>query len=308
MIRTIGVIGAGAMGAGIAQVALEAGAEVVLHDIDRDAIGRARERIRDGLQRRAATREIESSSVDAWVGARLDALREAHTLDTVASQAELVIEAALEDIELKRVIFRALDAGAPSAAILATNTSALSIATIAAATSHPSRVLGLHFFNPVPRMDLVEVVPGPATSPVVVARAEAEMRRWGKTPVRAADTPGFIVNRVNRPFTIVALRLAKSSSTNLSNAAPVSTAAVQLFLSDASVQLLFLMALSTTLVNSVRWAGVMPGAPYTPRQLPIVTSMPCSLRVGTATPLRRVSDVSAIAFILPDVIYSENSL
>ncbi len=207
MIRTIGVIGAGAMGAGIAQVALEAGAEVVLHDIERDALGRARERIRDGLQRRAATLEIEPSSVDAWVGARLDALREAHALDTVASQAELVIEAALEDIELKGVIFRTLDAGAPSAAILATNTSALSIAAIAAATRHPGRVLGLHFFNPVPRMDLVEVVPGPATSPAVLARAEAEMRRWGKTPVRAADMPGFIVNRVNRPFTIVALRL-----------------------------------------------------------------------------------------------------
>ncbi len=141
------------------------------------------------------------------MAARLDGLREAHTLDTVASQAELVIEAALEDLDLKCDIFRALDAEAIRGAILATNTSALSIAAIAAATRNPGRVIGLHFFNPVPRMQLVEVVPGPKTRPTIVERAEAAMRAWGKTPVRSTDTPGFIVNRVNRPFTIVALRL-----------------------------------------------------------------------------------------------------
>lgn len=206
-VSTVGVIGAGAMGAGIAQVALEAGSEVVLHDVDPDAIERARQRIRDGLERRAKTLDLDASAVDAWVRARLDALREGHTLDTVSSQADLVIEAALEDLDLKCEIFRALDAGAQRGAILATNTSALSVAAIAGATRNPGRVIGLHFFNPVPRMTLVEVVPGPKTRRTVVARAEATMRSWGKTPVRSADTPGFIVNRVNRPFTITALRL-----------------------------------------------------------------------------------------------------
>ena len=204
---TVGVVGAGAMGAGIAQVALEAGAEVVLHDVDRDAIERARERIRDGLERRATSLQVDPASLDAWVGARLDALREGHTLDTVASQAELIIEAALEDLDLKREIFRALDAGAQRGAILATNTSALSIAAIAAGLRNPGRVLGLHFFNPVPVMSLVEVVAGPRTRPAVTARAEAAIQAWGKTPVRSADSPGFIVNRVNRPYTITALRM-----------------------------------------------------------------------------------------------------
>jgi len=208
---TVGVVGAGSMGAGIAQVALEAGSEVVLHDVDPAAIERARERIRDGLERRATKLGLDEGAVDSWVGARLEALREAHTLDTVAGQAELVIEAALEDLDLKREVFRALDAEAIRGAILATNTSALSVTAIAAATRNPGRVIGLHFFNPVPRMPLVEVVPGEKTRETVVARAEAIVRSWGKTPVRSTDTPGFIVNRVNRPFTIMALRFLEES-------------------------------------------------------------------------------------------------
>ena len=112
-----------------------------------------------------------------------------------------------KSLELKRTIFGALDAVADPAVILATNTSSLSVAAVAAATTHPERVLGLHFFNPAPVMRLVEVIPGPATTPVVVDRAEALVQSWGRTPVRSADTPGFIVNRVNRPFTIEALRI-----------------------------------------------------------------------------------------------------
>jgi 3-hydroxybutyryl-CoA dehydrogenase len=201
----IGVVGAGAMGAGIAQVALAGGHEVVLHDVDAGAIDHARERIRDGLLRDEARREASGSGSDR-VDLRLEALRAAHTLDTVAGQAQIVVEAALEDLELKRSIFRALDAEAPPDTILATNTSALSIGAIAAVTAAPGRVLGLHFFNPVPRMALVEVVAGPATLETVVERATSLVASWGKTPVRAGDHPGFIVNRVNRPFTIRALR------------------------------------------------------------------------------------------------------
>ena len=209
---TVGVVGAGAMGAGIAQVALEAGWEVVLHDIDADAIARARARIRDGLDRRAAHLAVDAGPVDAWVDGRIANLREAHVLDTLATEATLVIEAVVEDIELKRTIFRALDAEAAPDVILATNTSALSIGAIAEATTHGTRVIGLHFFNPVPLMALVEVVPGSLTSKAVVERASAVMREWDKTPIRCSDSPGFIVNRVNRPYTIEALRLLESGA------------------------------------------------------------------------------------------------
>jgi 3-hydroxybutyryl-CoA dehydrogenase len=203
------------MGAGIAQVALEAGSEVVIYDVDPAAIERARETIQHGLERRAASLELDADTIDAWTAGRLETLRDAHTLDAIADEAELVVEAALEDLGLKHEIFRALDAGAPDDTILATNTSALSIEAIGSVTDHPSRVLGLHFFNPVPRMALVEVVAGPLTDADVVTRAEDIVRTWGKTPIRSADSPGFIVNRVNRPFTIEALRLLEAGEASV---------------------------------------------------------------------------------------------
>jgi 3-hydroxybutyryl-CoA dehydrogenase len=212
---TIGIVGAGVMGAGIAQVALEAGSEVVIYDVDPAAIQRARDVTRSGLERRAAQLELDPDSIDAWSAGRLERLREAHTLDAIAAEAEVVVEAALEDLGLKHEIFRALDAGAPEDTILASNTSALSIEAIASVTEHPSRVLGLHFFNPAPRMALVEVVPGPLTAPDVVSRAEDVVRVLGKTPIRSTDTPGFIVNRVNRPFTIEALRLLEAGEASV---------------------------------------------------------------------------------------------
>ena len=205
---SVGIVGAGVMGAGIAQVALEAGWEVVLNDVDLDAIERATGRVRDGLARRAARLDLDADSIDDWVDGRMTRLRHAHLLDGLATEATLIVEAAAEDLELKRTVFRALDAEAGPDVILATNTSALSIGAIAqAATAHPDRVIGLHFFNPVPLMALVEVVPGADTSAAVVDRAERIVSDWGKTPVRSADRPGFIVNRVNRPFTIEALRI-----------------------------------------------------------------------------------------------------
>ena len=201
----VGVVGAGTMGAGIAQLALEAGHEVVLNDVDEAAIERGRARIREGLGRRAAKLDLDADTIDDWVDGRYDRLRDGHSLDAVAAEAEVVIEAALEDLDLKRTVFRTLDAAAPPDAILATNTSALSIAAIAASTSHPERVVGLHFFNPAPVMRLVEVVRGPATSHAVAARATALVAGWDREPVAVVDSPGFIVNRVNRPFTLEAL-------------------------------------------------------------------------------------------------------
>ncbi|HEX2470749.1 MAG TPA: 3-hydroxyacyl-CoA dehydrogenase NAD-binding domain-containing protein [Candidatus Limnocylindrales bacterium] len=205
----VGIVGAGVMGAGIAQVALEAGWEVVLHDVDPDAIERARDSVRQGLARRAARLDLDDDSIEAWVDGRAAGLRHAHVLDGLATEASLIIEAALEDLYLKRTIFRALGAEASPEVILASNTSALSISEIAKATDRPDRVLGLHFFNPVPLMALVEVVPGSSTAPETVERAEDVVRAWGKTPVRSADRPGFIVNRVNRPYTIEALRMVE---------------------------------------------------------------------------------------------------
>ncbi|MEX1169924.1 MAG: 3-hydroxyacyl-CoA dehydrogenase NAD-binding domain-containing protein [Chloroflexota bacterium] len=206
----VGVVGAGTMGAGIAQLALEAGHEVVLHDVDEAAIARGRSRVGEGLARRAARLDLDEDSVDAWVSGRLARMRDAHSLDAVGAEAEVVIEAALEDLDLKRTIFATLDAAAAPDVILATNSSALSVAAIARRTRHPERILGLHFFNPAPVMTLVEVVVPMAASPVVAERAFRLLEAWGKTPVRCADTPGFIVNRVNRPFTIQALRLLEA--------------------------------------------------------------------------------------------------
>ncbi len=211
----VGVVGAGAMGAGVAQVALEAGSEVVLYDVDDAAFERAREVIRHGLERRAAKLDLDADSIEAWAALRLDRLREARTLEAVSIEGELIVEAALEDLGLKQEVFRALDAGAPPETILASNTSALPIGAIASVTAHPERVLGLHFFNPVPLMTLVEVVPGRATAADVVERAEDAMRAWSKVPVRCTDSPGFIVNRVNRPFTIEALRLLEAGDASV---------------------------------------------------------------------------------------------
>ena len=206
----IGVVGTGTMGAGIAQVALENGHEVVLHDVDDAATERGRARIRDGLARRAERMGLDADSIDDWVAGRLANLREGYSLDAVGAEAGIVIEAALEDLELKQTIFRALDAAAGPDVMLATNTSALSVGAIAAAAARPRRVLGLHFFNPAPVMELVEVVATPRADPAVVERAATLMTAWGKTPVRCADRPGFIVNRVNRPFTLDALRMLEA--------------------------------------------------------------------------------------------------
>src|SRR4051794_3842331 len=214
----VGVIGAGTMGAGIAQLALEAGHPVWLHDVDEAAIEHGRAHIRTGLERRAARLDLDAESANGWVDGRLAGLHDAPTLaDVAAAGPTIVIEAAVEDLGAKRTIFHALDAATPADAILATNTSALSVAAIAAAAAtHPERVVGLHFFNPAPVMALVEVVSPPLADPAVVARAVAIVTAWGKTPVVCADRPGFIVNRVNRPFTIEALRILESGAATVS--------------------------------------------------------------------------------------------
>ncbi|MBI2762418.1 MAG: 3-hydroxyacyl-CoA dehydrogenase [Chloroflexi bacterium] len=208
----LGVVGAGTMGAGIAQVALDAGWSVRLHDAIGTASERGRDRILDGLRRRAAKLGLVRTSTTAWIDERITRLALAPDLDAVVECADLVIEAIVEDLEAKRALFAVLDAAAPPATILATNTSALSVTAIAeGARTHPERVLGLHFFNPAPVLLLVEVVAAAQTDATDLERATAIVTAWRKTPVRSADSPGFIVNRVNRPFTIEALRMLEAA-------------------------------------------------------------------------------------------------
>ncbi|HEX5148709.1 MAG TPA: 3-hydroxyacyl-CoA dehydrogenase NAD-binding domain-containing protein [Candidatus Limnocylindrales bacterium] len=208
---TLGIVGAGTMGAGIAQVALEAGWRVRLHDALPGATDRGRKRIADGLRRRAAKRGPAIRAEPDWIRACLARLADAPNPAAVASGADLVIEAIVEDLEAKQTLVADLDAAADPATILATNTSALSVSAIAAAAAgHPERVLGLHFFNPAPVLVLVEVVAGQRTDAGVLDRVTGIVGTWGKTAVRCADSPGFVVNRVNRPFTIEALRMIET--------------------------------------------------------------------------------------------------
>ncbi|WP_330331442.1 3-hydroxyacyl-CoA dehydrogenase [Streptomyces sp. NBC_00536] len=193
--RTVAVVGAGTMGQGIAQVALLAGHRVLIYDIDEAAARAGRTAVRDRIERMTAKGRLDRAEADAAIGR----IESAHALADLAGAA-LVIEAVVEDAGVKRALFASLEKVVAPDALLATNTSSLSVTEIAAGLAHPGRFLGLHFFNPAPLLPLVEVVSGFATDPAAAERAYETVLGWGKTPVRCADTPGFIVNRIARPF------------------------------------------------------------------------------------------------------------
>jgi 3-hydroxybutyryl-CoA dehydrogenase len=201
-IGAVGVVGAGTMGAGIVQVAAEAGFDVLLFDPVEGATARARERVAGFIERKVEKGQTATEEATAAIGR----IRPVDALNGMAD-ADLVIEAVPEELGLKRDLFRDLDRLVADDVVLASNTSSLSIAGIAAATTRPERVLGLHFFNPVPLMALVEVIPGPLTLSQLVDEAALFVRRLGKTPVVARDTPGFIVNRVQRALYLEAFRI-----------------------------------------------------------------------------------------------------
>jgi len=194
-IRKVGVVGLGTMGAGIAQVSVQSGFDTVGREVS-DELG---ERGRATIER-YLTRGVEKGRVsEAERAAALERLTLTTKLQDLAD-CDLVIEAVLEELELKRDVLAELDRITPPHAILATNTSALSVAEIAEATRRPQRVVGMHFFNPAPVLPLVEIVRAPETSDEVVAASYAWAERAGKQPVRCNDTPGFIVNRILIPL------------------------------------------------------------------------------------------------------------
>jgi 3-hydroxybutyryl-CoA dehydrogenase len=208
----VAVVGAGAMGTGIAQVAAQYGHRVHLFDTRMGAADAAKQDIADVLRKLAGKGKIDASDAEA-AAARVVPV---HALGDLVS-AKLVVEAIVEDLDVKRKIFRDLEVVVAPEAVLASNTSSFSITSLAAGMKHPGRIVGMHFFNPAPILPLVEVVSGLATDPAVAELVYDTAQAWGKVPVHAKSTPGFIVNRCARPFYGEALRLV------LENAADVAT-------------------------------------------------------------------------------------
>ena len=195
IIKSVGVIGAGTMGNGIAQVFAHAGFQVMVQDVAPPALDRGRATIEKSLAKFVEKGKIDAAARDASLGR----LTFTTSLDGVAG-ADYVVEAAVEDRETKRALFAKLDSLARPGVMLTSNTSSISITALAAATKRPELVLGMHFMNPVPLMTLVELVRGQATSAEAMATATALCGQLGKTPVEAADYPGFIANRILMPM------------------------------------------------------------------------------------------------------------
>ncbi len=194
-IKKLGVIGAGQMGNGIAQVAAVSGLDVVMTDISQEAVDRGLSTIKRSLDKLVQKEQLSADLREA----ALSRIATALSIDAVAD-CDLVVEAASENLALKLSIFAQLDAACAPGAILATNTSSISITRIAAATKRPEQVIGMHFMNPVPLMKLVEIIRGLATDDATYEATRAMAVQMGKTCVLAQDHPGFLVNRVLMPY------------------------------------------------------------------------------------------------------------
>ena len=208
--NTVGVIGAGTMGAGIAQVAAQAGCRVKLYDAREGAAQAALVRTSDALTKLAEKGKLSADD------ARNTSARMTNASDLADfHDCDLIVEAIIEDIHAKHALFKSLEGICAETVVLATNTSSISITAIANGLARPENVVGMHFFNPAPVMQLVEVVSGQRTSTAVAARVEACTRAWKKTPVRCKSSPGFIVNRVARPYYGEALRVLESGGADV---------------------------------------------------------------------------------------------
>lgn len=201
-IKTVGIIGAGTMGRGIAQVAATAGCTVALFDTNQDALDNAR-----ASHEKIMNRLVEKGRIDEDEKNRI--LSNITYVDAVSAfaKADLIIEAIIENIDIKKKVFQTIEKTVSESCIIASNTSSLSIASIAASLDKPDRCVGIHFFNPAPLMKLVEVIPAVQTSEITLNTSVATIKEWGKVVAVAKDTPGFIVNRVARPFYGEAIRI-----------------------------------------------------------------------------------------------------
>lgn len=199
--RTVGVVGGGVMGTGIAySIASQIDCKVVLREVSPDAVGAAKQRFA-GMVQRATKKGTPAELTDKWLS------RVQYTTELDAfSQADIVVEAVFENLELKRKIFAELDRIVPAPKMLCTNTSGLSISMIGGATQHPERVIGTHFFNPVPVMKLVEIVTGLATSQETIAAARSFCEQLGKETIFVKDFPGFVVTRIGQAMMAEAVR------------------------------------------------------------------------------------------------------
>lgn len=198
----IGVIGAGTMGAGIAQTAATFGHEVILYDNSKEAIERCTEKLEKILSRLVEKERIQVDEKEA-IQSRIKFVSEFKDFSSCA----LVIEAIIENLEIKKKVFSQVESEVSSDCIIASNTSSLSIASLAASCKNPGRFIGIHFFNPVPLMKLVEIIPAIQTSEEITLKAKSIIDEWNKITVLAKDTPGFIVNKVARPFYSESLRI-----------------------------------------------------------------------------------------------------
>jgi 3-hydroxybutyryl-CoA dehydrogenase len=199
---TIGIIGSGAMGSGIAQVAANYGHNVLIYDTNPKALENSEKNLSDSLNKLVAKNKISEEKASNIV----NNITYINNLNDLA-EASLVIEAIIENIEIKQAVFHQLDGIVSSNCVLASNTSSLSIASIAAACEDSSRVIGIHFFNPAPLMPLVEIIPSLTTRENIIIACRKLIDQWGKTTVLAKDTPGFIVNRIARPYYGEAIRI-----------------------------------------------------------------------------------------------------
>jgi 3-hydroxybutyryl-CoA dehydrogenase len=256
--QTVGIIGAGTMGAGIAQVAATAGCSVKLFDA------------REGAAQAAIARNTESLKALATKGklSPEDATNAAGRMRVAVDlgdfhDCDLMIEAIVEEVAAKRALFKSLETICVETTVLATNTSSISVTAIAAGLARPENVVGIHFFNPAPILPLVEVVSGAVTSPAAADRIEKASREWGKTPVRCKSTPGFIVNRVARPFYGEAFRVLESGGADV--------ATIDLLLREAggfkmgAFELLDLIGLDVNLmVTKSVWQAYFQDARYRP--------------------------------------------
>ena len=200
--KKVGVVGAGAMGAGIAQIASQAGHQVVLYDLSQSVLDQSALKLAKVMTRLVEKKRVKHEDA----GLIQDRISRTTEIDLFKG-CDLIIEAVVENIDVKHIVFQQIESIVNAECIIASNTSSLSITALAAGCQNPERVVGLHFFNPAPLMPLVEIIPGIQTSHLIPTHLLSLMKDWGKSPVVAKDTPGFIVNRVARPFYSEALRI-----------------------------------------------------------------------------------------------------